>query len=57
MVGSLIAPLFDFIAGSAAAGFMKDHHGTLAQRTDNAEAAVRLASGNAPAFTPKWTDR
>ena len=56
-VDRFFAPLFDFIAGSAAAGFMKDHHGTLAQRTDNAEAAVRLASRNAPAFTPKWVDR
>jgi len=56
-VDGFFAPLFDFIAGSAAAGFMKDHHGTLAQHTDNAEAAVRLASRNAPAFTPKWVDR
>ncbi|MBP7596450.1 MAG: TIGR00730 family Rossman fold protein [Candidatus Microthrix sp.] len=56
-VDGFFAPLFDFNAGSAAAGFMKDHHGTLAQHTDNAEAAVRLASRNAPAFTPKWVDR
>ncbi len=56
-VDRFFAPLFDFIAGSAAAGFMKDHHGTLAQRTESAEAAVSLASRDAPAFTPKWVDR
>ena len=56
-VNGFFEPLFTFIAGSAGAGFMKDHHGTLAQRSNDAEAAVRLASGNAPAFSPKWTDR
>ena len=56
-VDGFFAPLFDFIAGSAAAGFMKDHHGGLAQRTESAEAAVEMASGGAPAYTPKWVDR
>ena len=27
------------------------------EQAGNAEAAVRLASRNAPAFTPKWVDR
>ena len=56
-VNGFFTPLFEFIEGSAAAGFMKGHNGTLAQRTDDAEAAVRLASGVAPAFTSTWVDR
>ena len=47
-------PLFHFISRSVAAGFMKGHHGALAQRTDDAAQAVRLAAGRAPAYRPKW---
>lgn len=47
-------PLFRFIGGSVAAGFMKDHHGDLAQRTDDPAHAVRLAAGRAPDYVPKW---
>ncbi len=49
-------PLFHFINGSVTAGFMKDHHGALAQRTDDAAHAVRLAAGRAPDYVPKWVD-
>ena len=56
-VDGFFTPLFEFIDGSAAAGFMKGHQGELAQRTDNAEAAVRLAAGAAPVFTSTWVDR
>lgn len=47
-------PLFHFIAGSVAAGFMRDHHGAMAQRTDDAVHAVRLAAARAPGYVPKW---
>lgn len=53
-VDGFFTPLFEFIAGSMAAGFMKDRHGALAQRTDDADAAVRLATSGAPTYTPKW---
>jgi len=46
--------LFDFIDGTAMAGFMKADHGLLAQRATEPEAAVELASRPAPVFTPKW---
>ncbi|MEZ5373965.1 MAG: TIGR00730 family Rossman fold protein [Microthrixaceae bacterium] len=55
-VNGFFQPLFDFIATSASAGFMKDHHGALAQRTDDARTAVRLAVSEAPAYAPKWVD-
>lgn len=56
-VNGFFGPLFDFIAGSAAAGFMHGHHGALAQRTADADTAVRLATRPAPAYLPKWVDR
>ncbi len=49
-------PLFHFIGDSVAAGFMKDHHGALAQRTDDPAQAVRIAAGRAPGHVPKWVD-
>jgi len=55
-VDAYFEPLFQFINGSVAAGFMKDHHGALAQRTDNAGHAIRLAAGRAPDYIPKWVD-
>ncbi len=48
------APLFDFISGAVDSGFMKPDHGALAQRANDAEAAVTRAAGAAPAFTRKW---
>lgn len=48
------SPLFDFIDGAVAAGFMKPDHGALAQRASSAADAVRIAVGTAPSFTRKW---
>lgn len=53
-VDNYYAPLFHFISGSVAAGFMKHHHGAMAQRTDDAVHAVHLAAGRAPEYVPKW---
>jgi len=55
-VDDFYEPLFHFISGSVAAGFMKDHHGALAQRTAEAAHAVRLAAGRAPDYVSKWVD-
>lgn len=54
-VNGFFSPLFDFIAGSAAEGFMPGQHGALAQRTDDADSAVSMASRPAPALLPKRT--
>lgn len=55
-VNDFFAPLMTFIEGSTVAGFMKEHHGSLSQRTDDPAEAVRLAAQPAPAFTPKWVN-
>ncbi len=47
-------PLFDFIDGAVAAGFMKPEHGALAQRASSAADAVGIAVGPPPRFTRKW---
>jgi uncharacterized protein (TIGR00730 family) len=51
---SFYDPLFEFIAGAAAAGFMKPQHGVLAQRAATPAEAVSIAAGPAPEFTRKW---
>ena len=56
-VADYFAPLFEFIARSVAAGFMKPEHGALPRRTPDTAEAIALAVGGAPAFTPKWVDR
>ncbi len=48
------APLFDFIAGAVAAGFMQPAHGALAQRSTDPNDAVRIATSPAPPYTGKW---
>ncbi len=53
-VDGYFEPLFDFIGGSVTAGFMKDHHGALAQRATSPAGAVRVAADNAPDYVPKW---
>lgn len=53
---SFFDPLFDFITGSSASGFMKPDHGALAQRATDARAAVAIAAGPAPEYTRKWVD-
>ena len=52
--GSFYDPLFEFIDGAVAAGFMKPEHGALAQRASTASKAVSIAAGPAPSFTRKW---
>ena len=49
-------PLFDFVDGAVAHGFMNPDHGALVQRADDARTAVELAASHAPRFTPKWVD-
>jgi uncharacterized protein (TIGR00730 family) len=51
---SFYDPLFDFIDGATAAGFMKPQHGGLAQRAVTPAEAVSIAAGPAPEFTRKW---
>ncbi len=51
---SFYDPLFNFIDGAVAAGFMKPEHGALAQRASEAAKAVAIAAGPAPSFTRKW---
>jgi uncharacterized protein (TIGR00730 family) len=55
-VDGFYQPLFEFIAGAVAAGFMKPEHGALALRVDTAAAAVSAATSPAAASTPKWVD-
>lgn len=53
-VGGYFGPLFEFVEGAVAAGFMKDQHLAAAQRASTAEEALRLATAPPPEFTPKW---
>ncbi len=53
-VDNYYEPLFRFIGGSVEAGFMKSHHGALAQRTTSPADAVSWAAATAPGYTPKW---
>ena len=46
--------LFAFIGGAVRSGFIKQRHGALAQRSVNADEAVRLATAPPAAFAPKW---
>jgi uncharacterized protein (TIGR00730 family) len=51
---SFYDPLFEFIDGAMAAGFMKPQHGGLAQRAATPSEAVSIAAGPAPKYTRKW---
>lgn len=51
---SFYDPLFEFIDGAIAAGFMKPEHGGLAQRAATTTEAVSIAAGPAPEYTRKW---
>jgi uncharacterized protein (TIGR00730 family) len=53
-VAGFYVPLFEFIEGAVAAGFVKPAHGALAQRASDPDDAVRLACSPAPNFSPKW---
>ena len=49
-------PLFEFVAGAVAAGFMRPDHGALARRADTAAAAVSMATQPSAPFVAKWVD-
>ena len=53
-VDGFFDPLFAFIDGAVRSGFIKQHHGGLAQRSAHADEAVRLATAPPAAFAPKW---
>jgi uncharacterized protein (TIGR00730 family) len=53
-VAEFFAPLFEFIDGAVAAGFMHERHGALAQRVTTIDDAIRLATSPPAEFSPKW---
>lgn len=53
-VNGFFDPLFEFIAGAVAAGFVNSDNASLAQRTVDAADAVARATGPAPAYSAKW---
>ncbi len=53
-IAGYFAPLFDFIAGSVAAGFVSPANAGLAQRALSVTEAIDLATAPAVAYTPKW---
>jgi uncharacterized protein (TIGR00730 family) len=50
-------PLFDWIANSVKAGFVRDSHRMLAQRAHTVDEAIALATGPVPDVGHKWIDR
>lgn len=53
-VDGFYAPLLDFVANAARAGFMKPEHAALASRATSATEAVEIAVRPAGPFTSKW---
>jgi uncharacterized protein (TIGR00730 family) len=53
-VADYFAPLFEFIDGSVASGFVSAANAALARRADTVDDAVHLALSRPDAFTPKW---
>lgn len=49
-------PLFAFVEGAVAAGFMRPDHGALALRAHSAADAVRMATQPSAPFIAKWVD-
>jgi uncharacterized protein (TIGR00730 family) len=56
-VAGFFGPLFDFVAQSVEAGFVRPQHAALVQRASTAKAAIDLATAPPPAYLPKWVDR
>jgi uncharacterized protein (TIGR00730 family) len=50
-------PLYQWIDGAIAAGFVRDSHRMLAQRAHSIDEAIALALSSAPAVGHKWVDR
>ncbi len=55
-VNGFFEPLFRFIAGAVEAGLVNQANASLAHRTTDPDAALVLATGDRPVFTPKWMD-
>ena len=55
-VAGFFEPLFEFVAGAVAAGFVRDHHAALVQRAPTVAHAVRMATTAPLGYVPKWTD-
>lgn len=51
------APLFDWMDGAVAAGFVRSAHRMLAQRARNVDEAIALATSPVPDTPHKWLDR
>jgi uncharacterized protein (TIGR00730 family) len=49
--------LFDWMCNSVRAGFVRDSHRMLAQRTHTVDEAIALATGPVPDVGHKWIDR
>lgn len=56
-VDGFFGPLFDFVRVAVDAGFIRVHHGALAQRAEGAADALRMATAPPAAYVPKWVDR
>ncbi len=57
-VAGFFGPLFDFVAHSAAAGFVRPEHAELARRAITVAEAIDLATSPPPLGSlPKWVDR
>jgi uncharacterized protein (TIGR00730 family) len=55
-VKAYFQPVFDLIERGVSGGFLKPHHGAVAQRAATAVEAVTLACSPAPPYEPKWVD-
>jgi len=55
-VAGFFEPLFEFVAGAVAAGFVRDHHAALMQRASTVAHAVRMATTAPLGYVPKWAD-
>jgi uncharacterized protein (TIGR00730 family) len=55
-VGEYFASLFQFFDTAVTDGLIKPEHRAMAQRASTIDAAIRIASGPAPASPSKWTD-
>lgn len=51
------SPLFEWMEGAVAAGFLRPAHRMLAQRARTVDEAIALATGPAPLTPHKWLDR
>lgn len=55
-IDGYFGPLFEFVARAVESGFVSDHHGAVAQREADIDAAVAAATSGPQPFQPKWLD-